>query len=160
MREPKEGELYDLKDGHGWCRHGIVYIKNVGTPEKPDLIAIDTYWGLAPNYGALERNFYAVATIKDRLTFILDLITARDTHQEEWEVYADEDRANIPIGGGRARWFVRKDARPNYERRVARLEGLIRQERSRADIAARSADRYELDLQALKNSHAAAGEVR
>lgn len=149
MREPKEGELYDLKDGHGWCRHGLVKIH---AHSRHGLIAADTYWG-GPRFGAFEDNWHLVDKVRDRLTFILDLNNARDSHKDEWEVYADEDRAYIPQGGNGARWYVRKDARPNYPRQVARLEGLIRQERSRAESSTRWADGYEKELQALRDAH-------
>jgi len=150
-REPKEGELYDLKDGEGWCRHGIVLIQRNGTL---GLVAVDTYWGGGPNNGCLERNWYLIDDkLKERLTFILDLTTARESHHDEWEIFADEDRANIPMGGGRARWYVRKDARPSYARQVARLERRIQEERSKAESATRWAEGFEKDLQALKDKH-------
>ncbi|MES2155435.1 MAG: hypothetical protein V4510_09905 [bacterium] len=149
-REPKEDELYRLEGGGGWCRHGIVHIRNIGSKEKPDLVAVDTYWG-APNFGALEINFYPITpALKERLTFMLDLGTARRSHQDEYDVYADEDRAYIPMGGSSPVYYVRETARPNYQRQVARLERMIREERSKAESATRWADGYEKDLQALR----------
>lgn len=153
-REPKEDELYHAEGIAGWCRHGIVVIHNIGTKEKPDLVAVDTYWGGGtPNFGALERNFYPITeAFRQRLTFILDLGTARKAYEDEWEVFADEDRAFIPMGGSSAQYWLRKDARPSYPRQVARLERLIRQEDGRAESAARSAQRYREDLQKLTDS--------
>lgn len=149
-REPKEGELYNLKDGSGWCRHGTVLIQRNG---ERGLVAVDTYWGGAPNNGALERNWYPIDdALKARLTFLLDLTTARECFEDEWEVYADEDRASIPMGVSRARWYVRKDAKPSYPRQVERLERLIRKERAKAESALRWAEGYEKDLQKLKDS--------
>lgn len=147
-REPKEGELYDLKDGHGWCQHGLVIILRKGDK----LYAVDTYWGGGFS-DDMVRNWHELAEVNGRLTFILDLTTARDSHEDEWEIFADEDRAKIPQGGGRARWYVRKDARPNYVRQVARLERLIREQRSKAETATRWAEGYEKDLQLLKDKN-------
>ena len=152
QHEPKEGELYRLAGGDGWCRHGIVRIANIGTEEKPDLVAVDTYWG-APNLGALGRNFYPITpAFKERMTFMLDLSMARKTYDDEYEVYADEDRAYIPMGGGSAQWWVRKDAKPSYPRQVERLERLIRNERAQAECSARAADRYEKELRELRDA--------
>lgn len=149
-REPQEGELYRFNGGAGWCRHGLVYIVNVGRAEQSDLIGVDTYWGLAPNFGALERNFYGLASIKDKIEFVLDLKTAREVYEDEWEVYADEDRAWLPPGGGREHYFVRKAAQPVYARQVARYQRLIAEERSKAECALSTANRYAQQLQDLQ----------
>lgn len=152
-REPKEGELYELKDGHGWCRHGLVTIH---AHPRHGLIAADTYWG-GPRFGAFEDNWHLVDHVRDRLTFLLDLNTARKSHKDECEVYADEDRAYIPIGGVSERFYVRKDARPNFVRQVERLERLIREERSKAESSTRWANAYADELQDLLDAHAIAG---
>lgn len=149
-REPKEGELYRLKDGDGWCRHGIVLIQRNG---ERGLVAVDTYWGGGPNNGALERNWYPIDdALKARLTFMLDMTNARECYDDEYSVYADEDRAYIPIGGSKARWFVRKDAKPNYPRQVAQIEQKIAEQDRKAEWAADCARRYREDLQKLKDS--------
>jgi hypothetical protein len=145
MREPKEGELWSLRDGAGWCRHGLVTISRHG---RYGLIAADTYWGGA-RFGAFEDNWHPVEQVRDRLTFILDLGAARASHEDEYEVYADEDRAYIPMGGSSARWYVRADARPDFARQVARLERLIREQRSQAESATRWAYGYEKQLEEL-----------
>lgn len=149
-REPKEGELYRLEGGHGWCRHGLVIIRATA---KGELIACDTYWGGFPGSSGMSRDWYTVAEVRERLTFLIDMNTARECYKDEHEVYADEDRAWIPMGGGRERYLVRKDAKPYYPRQVARLDRLIREERSRAETAAWAAARYEKDLQELRDAH-------
>lgn len=156
-REPKEGELYRLEDGQGWCRHGLVTIH---AHPKHGLIAADTYWG-GPRYGAFEDNWQVVEKVRDRLTFILDLGAARTSHEDEYEVYADEDRAYIPMGGGSARWYVRADARPVFARQVERLNRLIRQEEEKAASALRWADNLRLQRKELYEAHTVrAGETK
>lgn len=145
IREPKEGELWSLRDGAGWCRHGLVTIsKHV----HYGLIAADTYWG-GPQFGAFKDNWYLVEKVRDRMAFILDLGASRKSHEDEYEVYADDDRAYIPMGGGSARYYVLKAARPDFVRQVARLERLIREERSKVESATRWAYGYEEQLKEL-----------
>lgn len=147
-REPKEGELYELKDGHGWCRHGLVIILRKGDK----IYAVDTYWGggFSDN---MVRNWSEMHEVKGLLTFLLDLTAARDSHRDEWEIFADEDRAHIPQGGGRERFYVLKDARPNFVRQVARLERLIQAKLDAADSAKLWALGYQKELQELKDKH-------
>lgn len=156
-REPKDGELYSMTGGDGWCRHGLVTIH---AHPRHGLIAADTYWG-GPRFGAFEDNWNLVEKVRDRLTFIIDLNTARKSHADEYEVYADEDRAYIPMGGGSARWYVRADARPLFALQVARLNRLIREEESKAESALNWARHLKEDRQALYEAHTVrAGETK
>ena len=130
-----EHGLYRYPEGAGWCRHGLVVVLNVGTKDKPDLIAVDTYWGMSPNYGALERNFYQAEKVKDKLEFVIDIAACRDSNDHEFLQYDEADRAYIPAGGGSARWLVRKDARPSIDLQLKQLYSEV----ARAESAIESA---------------------
>ena len=130
-----ENGLYRYPDGAGWCRHGLVVVLNVGTADKPDLIAVNTYWGTAPNYGALERNFHSAEKIKGKLEFVIDLSACRDSNEHEWLQYDEKDRAYIPNGGGSARWLVRKDARPSIDLQLKQLYSEVARAKSQIESA-------------------------
>jgi hypothetical protein len=155
--DPKEGELYRLVGEAGWCRHGLVTIHR---HDKHGLIAADTYWG-GPRFGVFEDNWFLVEKVRDRLVFILDLNTARKSHADEFEVYADADRAYIPMGGGSERHFVRADARPVFARQAERLNRLIRQEEEKAASALRWAEGLKHQRKELYEAHTVrAGETK
>lgn len=130
-----EHGLYRYREGAGWCRHGLVVIRNIGTTEKPDLVAVDTYWGYEPNHGALERNFYQAEKVKDKLEFIIDLSACRNSNEHEFQQYEEGDRAYIPMGGGSARWLVRRDAKPSIDLQLRQLNAEAEAEKRKIESA-------------------------
>ncbi len=138
-----EHGLYRLKDGGGWCRHGLI---RVIRREDAGLIAVDTYWHASYSV----RDFYDPETIKDRLEFIIDLSKCRKTVEHEWTQFADKDRTYIPMGGGSAQWLVRKDAKPFPARQIEQLEFELERLRSKMETAKWDIERKENELAALR----------
>lgn len=103
---------------HGWCKHGIFQIENIGGT----LLAVDTYWGSLNS----DSHRYTVSRIASDLEFMIDTEDATVTHRENFNRYADCDRAYIPIGGSGERYFVRKGATPDKDRNRAQLEEKVR----------------------------------
>ena len=143
-REFKDGQLYRLADGGGWCRHGLVMIQKYGDK----LIAMDTYWG-APDGSVFNNGWYQLDHVLDRLEFVLDLTKARKVYRDEFDVYADKDRAYIPTGGGSERFFVALDATPSLNRQREKLESEIASLESRIEWDGRTLERKRTELAAL-----------
>ena len=111
----KENELYELPGSYGWCRHGLVVIQKY----CERLIAVDTYWGRPETFG---HTWYEIDEVRDKLKFILDLTTARKVYRDEWDVFADSDRAHIPVGSSSEQYYVRNGALPSPTKQIAKLE--------------------------------------
>lgn len=136
-----ENGLYELKDGHGWCRHGLVRIKRT---ETRGLIAVDTYWG---DCGAAD--WYPVGEVERRLRFVIDLGRCRPSTRREWEQYEDADRAYIPVGGGSEKFLVAEDARPSPVRQAEQLRAEIAHLQSEIEWDRRELARKERELSQL-----------
>lgn len=143
-RDFKVGNLYRNTDprGNGWCRHGLVKIVEGSTGRS---WAVDTYWG---EYGVdgYQRDPFE---IQEHLTFLIDLNECRATWREIFEIYADADRAWIPVGGSGAQFFVHNSATPDLERHVEQLERKITECESTSKNALEAAHRYRKELAAI-----------
>jgi hypothetical protein len=141
----KVGELYRNSDmaGNGWCRHGLVMIYENGYGGSP--IACDTYWGPhSPDGYRIDP-----AQIQKHLEFVIDTTECRNVERDDFEIYADADRAYIPIGGNSERCLVRKDAKPDLSRQREWLERKIREKKADANLASRHAAWLQEQLDAL-----------
>lgn len=139
-----ENGLYELKDGHGWCRHGLVRTQHT---ETRGMIAVDTYWG-----DREAADWYPVSEVEHRLRFIIDLRRCRPSIRHEWEQYEDADRAYIPVGGGREQFLVAGDARPSPARQAAQLKAEIAHLQSEIEWDRRELARKERELAQLPAS--------
>lgn len=116
----KPGQLWRNADprGNGWCKHGIVRIVQ---NRDGVMIAHDTYWG-DPSGNGYHR---PAEDIRQHLTFMVDTLECRLGDRREFEVFADEDKAYLPIGGGGERYYIRNDAKPVLQREIELTRRLL-----------------------------------
>jgi hypothetical protein len=118
-----QGALYQL-DGEcpNHCYHAMFVLKG-------DYL-VDTYWGTASEQ--YNRGFKVHHELH-RLRFIIDLNRTRNaSSRDEYEIYPDDKKVWIPIGGGSERYLILVDAEPCLKRQREQLERKI--EECRADI--------------------------
>ena len=137
-----ENGLYLMKDGCGWCRHGLVKIVQNNAGKQ---FAVDTYW----NDWSSNGTYWPVEEVQDRLEFIINLDECHTTTRREWEQYADSDKTYIPAGGRSEKFLVRKSAKPVLTKQVEQLEGEIRSLRSTIEHSIHQIARKEQEISEL-----------
>lgn len=114
----------------GWCVHGIAVVRGEGE----NLWAADTYW---------NDTSHTVPLDKLEGKEIIGSITTFSTHVPypyEFDDYADRDKFYIPIGGGSAQTWVRKDTPPDTEKVAVRLRHKLQKAHDQVKYAARDVE--------------------
>lgn len=147
--EVEAGDLYDFRDGAGWCRHGLLRAFKT----EAGMILVDTYWGGLSD--GLLRNWHTSEQVLGRTTFLLNLNRARVVRRTEWEVYADADRAWIPVGGGSEQFYVAEGALPLFARQADQLRRRVEEAESSIRFAQFTVERAQKELKDLYDAHTA-----
>jgi hypothetical protein len=134
------GDVVQYSNG-GWCVHGIAVVRGEGD----NLWANDTYWGDNEHSVPLEK-LEGKPVIGNITTFSTQI-----PYPYEFDDFADEDRFYIPIGGGSAKMWVRKDTSPDREKVGVRLRYELQKAHDRVKQEARNVEYHTKQLMKFEN---------